>query len=135
MEGGGTVPWLGLVNQGLFDIDQPSWGGWSGRFTADKVTNVWSRHADIKPDESEVAPFYVYREASDVWTDPESGETFHGDYVPVWRWRPAMYANLVCRMDWCVKPFARGEPSSACSLQRRHERHHRPPECARRAKL
>jgi len=106
MEGGGTVPWLGLVNKGLFDMDKPSWGGWSGRFTADKVTNFWSRHADIKPDEEKVAPFFTYREASDVWTDPESGETYHGDYVPVWRWRPAMYADFLCRMEWCVKPFA-----------------------------
>lgn len=105
MEGGGTVPWLGLVNKGLFDVNQPSWGGWSGRFTADKVPNFWSRHADIKPDEEKVAPFYVHREASDVWIDPESGETFHGDYVPVWRWRPAMYANQMCRFDWCVKPY------------------------------
>ena len=40
-----------------------------------------------------------------MWTDPESGETLHGDYVPVWRWRPAMYADFICRMDWCVKPF------------------------------
>jgi len=106
MEGGGTVPWLGLVNKGLFGIDQPSWGGWSGRFTANKVGNVWSRHSDIKIDDQKVAPFFMYREAGDVWTDPESGETFHGDYVPVWRWRPAMYANQICRFDWCVKPFS-----------------------------
>ena len=105
MEGGGTVPWLGLVNKGLFDINQPSWGGWSGRFTANKVENFWSRHADIRRDEQKFVPFKTYREASDVWTDPESGETFHGDYVPVWRWRPAMYADFLCRMEWCVKPF------------------------------
>ncbi|MFO7804426.1 MAG: DUF1593 domain-containing protein, partial [Paracoccaceae bacterium] len=54
MEGGGTIPWLGLVNKGLFDIDHPAWGGWSGRFTAEKVADVWSRHADIKPDEMKV---------------------------------------------------------------------------------
>ncbi len=106
IEGGGTVPWLGLVNKGLFDIDQPSWGGWSGRFTADKVQNFWSRHRDIKPDEEKVAPFFVHREASDVWTDPETDQVWHGDYVPVWRWRPAMYANQICRFDWCVEPFA-----------------------------
>lgn len=105
MEGGGTVPWLGLVNKGLFDINHPSWGGWSGRFTANKVANVWSRHRDIKPDEEKVAPFYVYREVSDVWTNPDTGEVLHGDYVPVWRWRPAMYANEICRFDWCVQPF------------------------------
>ena len=105
MEGGGTVPWLGLVNKGLFDINQPSWGGWSGRFTVNKVENFWSRHKDIKVDEVKVAPFRVHREASDVWVDSESGTTYHGDYVPVWRWRPAMYANQICRFDWCVKPF------------------------------
>lgn len=105
MEGGGTVPWLGLVNKGLFDINQPSWGGWSGRFTAEKVKNFWSRHGDIKPDEEKVAPFHVHREASDVWTNPETGDVLHGDYVPVWRWRPAMYANQIARFDWCVKPF------------------------------
>ena len=120
MEGGGTTPWLGLANKGLFDIDQPSWGGWSGRFTAEKVTNVWSRHADIKVDEQKVAPFRAYREASDVWTDPDSGQTLYGDYVPVWRWRPAMYADFICRMDWCVKPFreANHHPSAAFNADR-----------------
>ncbi|QDU91265.1 hypothetical protein Pla175_46850 [Pirellulimonas nuda] len=105
MEGGGTIPWLGPVNRGLFDIDHPSWGGWGGRFTADKAENFWSRHADIRRDERQNVPFGVYREASDVWTDPETGDTLHGDYVPVWRWRRAMLANLQCRMDWCVAPF------------------------------
>lgn len=28
LEGGGTIPWMGLINKGLFDINQPSWGGW-----------------------------------------------------------------------------------------------------------
>lgn len=106
MEGGGTVPWLGLVNRGLFDIDHPSWGGWSGRFSATKVADFWSRHGDIRPDEQKVAPFYMYREVSDTWTDPENGRQLSGDYVPVWRWRRAMYNDLVCRMDWCVQPFA-----------------------------
>jgi hypothetical protein len=105
IEGGGTTPWLGLMNKGLFDIDHPSWGGWSGRFTDKKIADVWSRHADIKPDEQKVAPFYVYREVSDAWTNPESGVSYDNDYVPVWRWRRAMFNDLICRMDWCVKPF------------------------------
>jgi len=105
MEGGGTVPWLGLVNKGLFDVDHPSWGGWSGRFTAKKVPDFWSRHSDIKPDEMKVAPFYTYREASDFWTDPATGTVYYNDYVPVWRWRAAMYNDFKCRMDWCVKSY------------------------------
>ena len=62
---------------------------------------------DIRPDEQKVAPFYTYREVSDTWTDPENGMRLSGDYVPVWRWRRAMYNDLICRMDWCVKRFDR----------------------------
>lgn len=105
MEGGGTVPWMGLVNRGLFDINHPSWGGWGGRFSARKVPCFWSRHGDIRSDEEKVAPFYTYREVSDTWTNPASSEILSGDYVPVWRWRPAMYNDLKCRMDWCIKPY------------------------------
>lgn len=105
MEGGGTIPWMGLVNKGLFDINQPSWGGWSGRFSAEKTKNFWSRHKDIKKDEQKVAPFYVYSEVSDTWTDPEGGLTYSSNYVPVWRWREAMYNDIQCRMDWCVQPY------------------------------
>lgn len=105
-EGGGTIPWMGLVNRGLFSIDHPHWGGWGGRFTQDKVADFWSRHQDISVDEKRNAPFYTYREASDVWTDERDGQTYHGDYVPVWRWREAMYNDFRCRMDWMIKPYA-----------------------------
>lgn len=105
-EGGGTIPWMGLVNKGLFDINQPSWGGWSGRFTEKKVAGFWSRHGDIRPDEEVMAPFYVYREASDYWVDPQDGQVYEGDYVPIWRFRPAMYADFAARMDWCVRSYA-----------------------------
>lgn len=37
IEGGGTIPWLGLIHQGLSNISQPSWGGWSGRFSKEKI--------------------------------------------------------------------------------------------------
>lgn len=105
MEGGGTIPWMGLVNHGLFDINQPSWGGWGGRFTPEKAPDFWSRHKDIYQDEKANSPFYVYREVSDVWYNEKDEKTYHGNYVPVWRWREAMFNDLKCRMDWCIKPF------------------------------
>ena len=105
MEGGGTVPWMGLVNKGLFDINQPSWGGWSGRFSKKPVADFWSRHLDIQRDEVKNAPFYTYREVSDHWADPQDGRIYSGNYVPVWRWREAMYNDQICRMDWCVKSY------------------------------
>lgn len=105
MEGGGTIPWMGLVNKGLFNIDQPSWGGWSGRFTSRKTKNFWSRHQDIKADEETVAPFYVYSEASDHWVHPRSKAVYNDNYAPVWRWREAMYNDFKARMDWCVTDY------------------------------
>ncbi|MDA8744822.1 DUF1593 domain-containing protein [Rubripirellula amarantea] len=105
MEGGGTIPWIGLVNQGLFDINEPSWGGWGGRFSSEKTANFWSRHSDIKLDEQKVAPFYTFSEVSDCWVDPQDGKEYCGNYVPVWRWREAMYNDFKCRMDWCVLSY------------------------------
>ncbi|MEO1451218.1 MAG: DUF1593 domain-containing protein, partial [Bacteroidota bacterium] len=105
MEGGGTIPWMGLINKGLYDIDQPSWGGWGGRFSRTKVADFWSRHIDIKADEQANAPFYTYREVSDYWVDPQDGKEYVDNYAPIWRWREAMYNDQICRMDWCAQPF------------------------------
>jgi hypothetical protein len=105
LEGGGTIPWLGLVNKGLFDIEHPHWGGWSGRLSREKVRNYWSKHSDIKVDEKKVAPFSVYKEVADQWTDPDTGKIYKDIYTPVWRWRRAFCNDFVCRMDWCMKSF------------------------------
>jgi len=105
LEGGGTIPFLGLVNKGLFSIDHPHWGGWSGRFTRDKVENYWSKHSSVKVDEEDNAPFYLYAEAADHWIDPETGDEYNDHFTPVWRWRRAFYNDFVCRMDWCVQPY------------------------------
>ena len=105
IEGGGTAPWMALINKGLADIDHPWWGGWSGRFSRQKVENFWSRHGDIKPDEYRFTPFRVYREVSDGWTDPETGIHYNNDDVPVWRWRRAMFNDMKARWDWCVKSY------------------------------
>jgi len=105
LEGGGTIPWLGLVNKGLFDIEHPHWGGWSGRFSREKAENYWSKHSEIKEDEKKVAPFAVYKEEADKWTDPDTGDTYNDIFTPVWRWRRAFYNDFVCRMDWCTKPY------------------------------
>jgi len=105
-EGGGTTGWMGLVNKGLYDIDHPSWGGWAGRFSAEKVTNYWSRHKSIRPDEEKIAPFYVHRGVSDHWIDPQDGKVYNSIYAPVYRWREAMYNDEITRFDWCVKPYS-----------------------------
>ena len=105
LEGGGTIPWMGLIHKGLSDINKPDWGGWSGRFTREKVKNEWSRHKDIQADEEKYDDFYLYTETEDHWVDPESGVVYDNEFTPVWRWRRAMYNDFMCRMDWCVEDF------------------------------
>ncbi len=108
IEGGGTIPWMRLVTRGLTDPNEPSWGGWSGRYTAEKVRNVLSHYAILHPDERDYLPFASHSDGegvSDRWVDPESGIAYDSVYAGVWRWRRAMWNNLQARMDWCVKPF------------------------------
>ncbi len=116
LEGGGTIPWLGLVNKGLYDINHPHWGGWSGLFSREKEKNYWSKHSDISVDEEKVAPFYVYKEMPDTWTNPENGDIYEDSiFSPVWRWRRAFYNDFVCRMDWCQEDYenANHNPTAA----------------------
>ncbi len=105
IEGGGTVPWLALINKGLSDIDRPWWGGWSGRYSRQKNENIWSKHASVNEDERAFTPFYVFSEESDVWIDPDTGDQYDDIYTPVWRWRRAFFNDFRCRMDWCIQPF------------------------------
>jgi hypothetical protein len=108
MGGGGTIPWAGLIIPGLSDISQPSWGGWSGRYTAKKVLNPFSGFSIIHPDEKQYLPFEAYTDGDDVidkWVNPADGNTYEDIYTPVWRWRQAMWNDLKARMDWCVEPY------------------------------
>ncbi|MCG8697700.1 MAG: DUF1593 domain-containing protein, partial [Bacteroidales bacterium] len=106
MEGGGTIPFLALVNKGLYDINHPEWGGWSGRYSREKKENYWSKHQSVKVDEEKYAPFLCYVEESDSWTDLETGDEYIDNlFVPVWRWRKAFLNDFMCRMDWCKQPY------------------------------
>lgn len=109
IEGGGTIPWMGLVCHGLTDPSEPSWGGWSGRYTAEKVPNVPSPFSDIAAEERKFVPYAVYSDARtrDSWTNPADGKTYFDTHASVWRWRTAMWNDFKARMDWCVKPFAK----------------------------
>jgi hypothetical protein len=107
IEGGGTIPWMGLVNHGLADPEHLYWGGWSGRFSRTRHRNVYSRHQDVRSDEQKYGDFFMFEADSEQesWTDPVRDETFSNHYVPVWRFRRAMFNDFRARMDWCVRPY------------------------------
>ena len=104
MDGGGTTSWIGLVNKGLYDPEQISWGGWGGRFSWEKIS-VPAGQGDVAPTEEPYKPFVMYPQAADTWAD---GETLYENDVcaPVWRWRRAYTNDFQARMDWCVADHA-----------------------------
>ena len=107
LEGGGTSTWIGHVNRGLYVPEEPTWGGWGGRFQDAKQTNVRANQlkwAGLMHTEEPFMPFYMVHEASDQSTDPETGIHYTGPGVPIYRWRRAYQNEFEARMDWCVKP-------------------------------
>ena len=107
IEGGGTAPWIGLVQRGIYDPDHQDWGGWGGRYSKEKKLNVWSRHGQVKPIEKDkFTPFYCYTEVADTWKDPIYGKTYTSINTPVFRWRRHMLNDFRARMDWCIKSYA-----------------------------
>jgi len=115
IEGGGTIPWMGLVPQGLTDPSEPSWGGWSGRYTSEKILNVPARWSSVQEQEKLFMPWSVYTDATDHWVDPEDGEIYNDVHTPVWHWRTAMWNDLKARMDWCIEPYDKANhPPHAC---------------------
>ena len=117
LEGGGTVPWLGLVNKGLFSIDHPHWGGWSGRFTREKAENYMSKHPSVRKDEEKVGSFSLYKEEADHWINPENGDEYNDIFTPIWRWRRAFFNDFICRMDWCLNPYDKANHHPVAAFQ------------------
>lgn len=107
IEGGGTVPWIGLINPGLYDPAMPHWGGYSGRYTAWKKARVWSNYKSIaEREQDEFQTLKAYADNVDTWTDPSDGTLYNTINTPVHRWRQVLFDDFKCRMDWCVEPFA-----------------------------
>ena len=115
LDGGGTTTWLGLVNKGLFEPEEISWGGWGGRFSWEAEEVPAGQH-QVDQDEEPYRPFRMYPQAPDdsfPVDDPDTpffafsgvkGETayYARDFAPLWRWRDAYTRDFAGRMDWCV---------------------------------
>jgi hypothetical protein len=88
---GDTPSWFYFLPNGLNTPDNPTWGGWGGRFV---------RTQD-----------HVYRDAQDTVEGVTDGRS------TVWRWRDAFQCDFQARMDWCVKLRAEANhhPVAVCS--------------------
>lgn len=81
---GDTSSFLHLLAPGLTDPEQPTWGGWGGRFQSlDPRSRRYVDARDRHPDSADPR-----RESR--WT--------------LARWNEAIANEFAARMDWCVKP-------------------------------
>jgi hypothetical protein len=103
--GGGIIPWMSLAIKGLTDPSEQSWGGWSGRYTTEKIENFPSPISKVHDTEKQYEPWAVYTDAIDHWVEQETGIEYNDVHTAIWPWRQAMYNDIRARMDWCIKAF------------------------------
>ncbi len=82
---GDTMTFLHLVPNGLNMPDEPTWGGWGGRYG---------------PRETLPGKPYFWANQTDAWNG-----TTHRDNTLA-RWAVALQNDLRARLDWCVRPRA-----------------------------
>ena len=106
LEGGNTSTWIGLVNKGLYDPEHVEWGGWGGRYQT-RMIQIPAGQGRVRygAGEKPYEPFAMHPDASDKWTDPETGKNYDDVWTPIQRWRRACEDDFQARMEWCVNDF------------------------------
>lgn len=76
---GDSPSYMYEIGVGLRSLENPSYGGWGGRFVQEKpgVTNVWK----------------------DTEDDDDLSK-------PIWRWVEAFQNDFAARADWSIKPYS-----------------------------
>jgi hypothetical protein len=83
---GDSPSYLSLINTGLRNIENPSYGGWGGRFVQSKTNRrLWQ-------DGSNVTDYNFFDKKQDA-------------EFPQSRWVEAMQNDFAARADWCVKNY------------------------------
>jgi hypothetical protein len=111
---GDTPSFLYLLPNGLNFPENQTYGGWGGRFEAEKRQNVRSgTGSGMMTDQylDKYKDYWLYMEAKDTWTYKNTrtnkDTTYtNNEYATVFRWREDYQNDFQARMDRCVKPFA-----------------------------
>ncbi len=111
---GDTPAYLGLIPNGLNQLEHPDWGSWGGRYELG-VPDL-SGHADgssVVKLEKPTRP--IWTDTSDRYTPYFLGDykrsvekgtrSFSGNAVTLWRWRDDFQNDFAARMDWCVVSY------------------------------
>ena len=107
---GDTPSFLGLVPNGLNDLEHPNWGSWGGRYElyVPVVPNPMPA-GGIGLNDPETRP--IWTNADDTFPMPVSGGRnrqppafeVKDNYVTLWRWRTEYQNDFAARMLWATK--------------------------------
>ena len=118
---GDSPAFLHTIDVGLRNLEDPSWGGWGGRY----IKLRENTYIDQVPEEN-----YQYPEGrwygKNAWgyLSVRKGTTATDEqrsiyFKPIWRWSKAMQNDFAARADWCVKPY--GEANHAPVVELAHK--------------
>jgi len=113
---GDTPSWLGLIPNGLNDMEHPDFGGWGGRY---KYYTPEYETLDLHGFNGGIP---IEHEPHDIWTN--AVDSFYcyapGEYgraivrtqktggykATVWRWRADFQNDFAARINWCTNDYA-----------------------------
>lgn len=113
---GDTPSWLGLIPNGLNDMEHPNWGSWGGRY------ELYQPSVPITDPKTFIGGVAIPQETRPIWTNAVDNYTppVHGDFgraihpgdksfedykVTLWRWRDDFQNDFAARMEWATKPY------------------------------
>jgi hypothetical protein len=95
---GDTPSFLWLIGNGLASHENPSWGGWGGRYVFRQPYGesraLWTQGGDA-----------FAREWSRDTVIGIDGDPHTSNQATIWRWREAFQHDFAARMDWTVKSY------------------------------
>jgi Protein of unknown function (DUF1593) len=124
---GDTPSFLSLIPNGLNVPEQPSWGGWGGRYElyrpelANTDPSGFTGGVPVTPE-----PRPIWTNAVDTYRPYEAAEygrpvqpsaqSFTGYQTTIWRWRKEFQNDFAARVAWTSRPFAEANHPPAPKL-------------------
>lgn len=111
---GDTPAFLGLIPNGLNQMETPNWGSWGGRYELSiPDLNDFEDGSSVVIPEQETRP--IWTDTSDTYTPylpsefkravEKSEESYTGNAVTLWRWRDDFQNDFAARMDWSTMSY------------------------------
>jgi hypothetical protein len=86
---GDSPSFICLIPTGLRSLENPSYGGWGGRFLKENPN------------------------ATNVWKDASDDDDL---FKPIWRWADAMQNDFAARVAWSTKPYSEANHSPVVNV-------------------